>query len=616
MPKTTSSFPNHNLPADDRVTAGGPADHLLGDEQVPAGSAAHIRAEDIHVVLGDREVLTGLDVTISPGSRLAVVGENGSGKTTLLHVLAGCLPPDQGSLRRAGTVTLLEQALDADENRTVGDLINASLRQEHAALAALDAAGEAMAREEPGADESYSEALGLATRLDAWDGERRIETALAGLSACTDRQRSLASLSVGQRYRVRLAVVLGSSTDILLLDEPTNHLDASSLAFLTERLRERKGGFALVSHDRALLHDVAGDFLDLDPSRDGRPRKYSGGYSGWVEGKRRDRERWEQEYLAEVAEHSRLTKAADDARSRLKTGWRPPKGTGKHQRATRTAGVVQAFNRRVEDLERYAVSVPEPPLRLQWPDVPSADDDKLASNGDKLASNDDQPASEDGRPTAAAQPSAFGGGPLLSADAVTVEGRLNEAVSLSIDPGQRLLITGANGTGKSTLLDVLTGRLEPSGGQVRHRPQARVELLSQEVPEWKADDTAERVFEDHCLRAELDSGRKSVQADGDTRTTAFCGDVTLQALGLLGADAAATPVHRLSQGQQRRLQLAMCLAVEPDVLILDEPTNHLSASLVDELTEAFGTASAALIVVTHDRQMLADLADWPRLTLR
>ena len=521
---------------------------------------------------GDREILTGLYLTVSAGSRLAVVGENGSGKTTLLHVLAGTLPPDQGELRRSGTVTLLEQALDADDNRTVGDLINESLRQEKAALAALDAAGEAMARDEPGADEAFTQALDLATRLDAWDGERRIDTALAGLSACSDRSRSLASLSVGQRYRVRLAVVLGSSTDILLLDEPTNHLDAQSLAFLTERLRTRAGGFALVSHDRALLHDVADEFLDLDPSRDGRPRNYSGGYRGWVEGKRRDREKWEQDYLAEVAEHNRLTEAADDARSRLSTGWRPPKGTGKHTRATRTAGVVQAFNRRVEDLERHAVEVPEPPLRLQWPDMPEVSD-----------ADDEQLEVESGS--------------LLTAESVTVEGRMSQTVSLSIDPGDRLLITGANGTGKSTLLDVLTGRLDPSSGQVRKHPQARVELLSQEVPDWNADDTAARVFEDCSLRASLS------------------GDLTLQDLGLLSADDSTTPVRRLSQGQQRRLQLAMCLTVVPDVLILDEPTNHLSASLVDELTESFGTASAALIVVTHDRQMLADLADWPRLAI-
>lgn len=520
---------------------------------------------------GDREILTGLDLTVSAGSRLAVVGENGSGKTTLLHVLAGTLPPDRGVLRRTGTVTLLEQALEAEDNRTVGDLINESLSQEKAALAALDAAGEAMARDEPGADEAFTHALEWATSLDAWDGERRIDTALAGLSACSDRTRSLASLSVGQRYRVRLAVVLGSSTDILLLDEPTNHLDAQSLVFLTEQLRARPGGFALVSHDRALLHDVADEFLDLDPSRDGRPRNYSGGYLGWVEGKRRDREKWEQDYLAEMAEHARLSDAADDARSRLSTGWRPPKGTGKHTRATRTAGVVQSFNRRVEDLERHAVEVPEPPLRLQWPDVSEVSD------------TDDGFAAE--------------GGSLLTAESVNVEGRMRQTVSLSIAPGDRLLITGANGTGKSTLLDVLTSRLDPSSGQVWKHPQARVELLSQEVPEWNAADTAARVFEDCSLRASLS------------------GDLTLQDLGLLSADDSTTPVHRLSQGQQRRLQLAMCLAVEPDVLILDEPTNHLSASLVDELTEAFGTASAALIVVTHDRQMLADLADWPRLDI-
>jgi macrolide transport system ATP-binding/permease protein len=215
------------------------------------------------------------------------------------------------------------------------------------------------------------------------------------------------------------------------------------------------------------------------------------------------------------------------------------------------------------------VEVPEPPLRLQWPDASESDDERWEAEG----------------------------GSLLTAESVTVEGRMRQTVSLSIAPGDRLLITGANGTGKSTLLDVLTGRLDPSSGEVHRHPQARVELLSQEVPEWNAADTAARVFEDYVLRSSLS------------------GDLTVQDLGLLSADDSTIPVHRLSQGQQRRLQLAMCLAVEPDVLILDEPTNHLSASLVDELTESFGTSSAALIVVTHDRQMLADLADWPRLDI-
>ncbi|MDO5629229.1 MAG: ATP-binding cassette domain-containing protein [Mobilicoccus sp.] len=529
---------------------------------LPAGSAAHIRAENVHVTLGDRDVLTGVDITVSAGSRLAIVGENGRGKTTLLHVLAGTHVPDAGTVARVGTHALVEQALDADD-RTVGDLIHDAVGAARGALDRLDAAGEALASGSPGAEEEYAAALELATHLDAWDAERRIDLALEGLNACTDRDRPLRSLSVGQRYRVRLAVVLGSATDLLLLDEPTNHLDADALAFLTRRLREHRGGLALVSHDRALLRAVGETFLDLDPSRDGLPRTYAGGYDGWVEGRRRERARWEAEYAEQVAEHEALTRSAEEARGRLQGAWRPDKGTGKHQRATRAAGVVQAFNRRVDELDRHRITVPQPPMALAWPTARTR-----------------------------------AGAHLLVADDVAVDRRLPHPVSVALSGGDRLLITGPNGAGKSTLLAVLAGELAASRGRVRRTNRARVGLLGQEVPRWNHTHPAHRVYADRL---------EALGRGGDAPP--------LRSLGLVDAKAARTPVHRLSQGQQRRLHLALLLAERPDVVMLDEPTNHLSATLVDELTEALGATASAVVIATHDRQMLADLAHWPRLDL-
>ncbi|MCF2572612.1 ABC-F family ATP-binding cassette domain-containing protein [Brevibacterium sp. UCMA 11754] len=531
---------------------------------LPAGSAAHIRGEDVHIALGGRTVLDGVDVTISAGSRLAIVGENGRGKTTLLHILAGTLTPDSGTVARAGDHALIEQDLDAEGDRSVGDLIDDAICEERGILDALDAATEKMAQGEAGADEIYAEALDRAIRLDAWDAERRIDVALEGLHACTDRDRRLSELSVGQRYRVRLAMVLGASTDLLLLDEPTNHLDAAALEYLTARLRDHPGGVAVVSHDRALLRDVASTFIDLDPSRDGLPRTYAGGYEGWREGRRRDRERWEQDYAAEVAEHARLTQAAEDARGRLSTGWRPPKGTGKHQRATRADGIVRAFNRRVEDLDAHPITVPAPPMSLKWPESQTR-----------------------------------AGRPIIGADDIAVSGRLSGPVSVTVGGGDRLVLAGPNGVGKSTLLGVLDGQIEPSTGAVSRHADARIVLLSQEVPDWDSGAQAHRVFSEHLTRG----GRSHDDAP------------SLSSLGLLGAAAAGAPVGRLSQGQQRRLQLAMCLAEKPDLLLLDEPTNHLSSALVDELTEAMGTTASAIVVATHDRQMLSDLESWPRLEL-
>lgn len=536
--------------------------HDTHHHHLPAGSRAHIRLSDVSVTLGDRPVLTGVDLTLSAGSALAIVGENGQGKTTLLQVLAGARAPDSGTVSRLGTVGTIDQHLDASASRTVGDAVALAIADSLTALKDLDRATEAMAAGRPGADDDFAAALDRATALDAWDADRRVDIALAGLAACTDRERPLDSLSVGQRYRVRLACVLGARHDLLLLDEPTNHLDASGLEFLTARLREHPGGLAVASHDRALLRDVATQFIDLDPSEDSRPHLYGGGYDGWIDGRRRARLRWEQAHADQVEEHQRLTRAADEARGRLRDSWRPEKGHGRHQRATRAGGTVQAFNRRRDELERHRVTVPRPPMEFRWPgwDVPA-------------------------------------GRGVLTCHEPRVDGCLEVPVALSVDTGDRLLLTGPNGAGKSTLLALLSGTLEPDQGRVDRRPGARISLLSQEVPEWDARRTGVEVYAGHLDRLGL------TNAPGPAAT------------GLLDSRTAGTPVIRMSQGQQRRLHLALCLAERPDLLLLDEPTNHLAFALVDALTEALRTISCAVVVASHDRQLLRDLRDWPRLDL-
>ncbi|GAB2569111.1 ABC transporter ATPase [Paractinoplanes abujensis] len=480
---------------------------------------SHVRAEAVRVVRGDRVVLDGVDVTVSARSRLAVVGRNGSGKTTLLRVLAGLAPPDEGRVHRAGTIGVAEQALPAEAGETVGTLVDQALQPSLHALAGLDAAL-ATIEEDPG---SYEKALDTATRLDAWDAQRRVDVALEALDACTDRARRLDTLSVGQRYRVRLACVLGAHHDLLLLDEPTNHLDAAGLTFLTERLRHHPGGVLVVTHDRALLRDVAAEFLDLDPTPDGRPRLYAGGYARWQQAKRRERQQWQQEYDNQVAEHQRLTGAAEEARGRLSTSWRPDKGTGRHKRQSRAPGIVQAVKRRQEALAAHRITVPKPPRPLRWPD-------------------------SDTRP----------GVPLLDAQDITVTGRLPTPYGLRLTGGDRLLVTGPNGAGKSTFLAVLAGTLTPATGSVRRLSGATVGYLAQEV---------------------------------------------------------FTAAARMSPGQHRRHHLEEVLDGRPDVLLLDEPTNHLSAGLVDDLTASLATTPAAVVIATHDRQMLADLSAWPRLVL-
>lgn len=506
---------------------------------LPVGAHASIRAEGLSLARGARTLFTGLDLTITARSRLAIVGENGRGKSSLFALLTHSLAPDAGTVHTVGTWGVARQELDVRATTTVGELTDEAIGAARAALAAFDQAAAALATNEAASErgnastdrettdpfDAYTAALEHAEALDAWDAERRLDVALASLDACTDRGRTLGSLSVGQRYRVRLACLLAARHDILLLDEPTNHLDASGLDFLTRSIKEHPGGVALISHDRTLLREVAREFLDLDPTEDARPALHAGGYDAWLTGRARARTAWEARFAEQTAEHRRLSEAADAARARLATGWRPDKGTGKHQRQSRAPGVVRAVNRKQEALDAYSITAPVPPARLRLPELPA-------------------------RP----------GRSLLRVSGVHLPGRLTDPVDLDLSGGSKIVVTGANGVGKSTLLGILAGILDPAAGQRVQAADARVALLAQESPDEPAG-------------------------------------------------------SRLSEGQLRRKHIARVFAEEPNVLLIDEPTNHLAAAMVDDLTAVLRETPAAVVCATHDRTMLNELADWTRLHL-
>ena len=413
----------------------------------PARHRAQLTLADVSLMRGATPVLNHVDLTVTAQSRIAIVGENGRGKSTLLYVLAGVLSPDSGSVQRTGTLGLAEQEMTATDSRTVGQAVAEAMAVPRAAVLALDAAASALADDREGAAEEYAAALEFAGAIQAWDAERRVQIALEALDAETDMTRLLADLSVGQRYRVRLACLLGSEDDFLLLDEPTNHLDRSGLEFLTAQLRARSGGVIIVSHDRALLSDIAETIIDLDPAPDNRPRIYGSGYAGYQEGRLSERERWEQDYERQQAEHTRLQESLSAAQNRLISGWRPEKGTNKHGRATRAGGHVQNVHRRREALEAHPVTVPEPPQLFRFPDLPTRT-----------------------------------GAALLSVDNVSVAGRLATSVSFTLSHRGRLVVTGPNGAGKSTLLRVVSGELVQDTGTIQaahflgQHPQSTVQL--------------------------------------------------------------------------------------------------------------------------------------------
>ncbi|OZF55449.1 ATP-binding cassette domain-containing protein [Rhodococcus sp. 14-2470-1a] len=497
-----------------------------------------------------RSVFERVDITVTSTSRWGIVGENGRGKSNLLDVLAGTRLPDTGSVTRVGSIGFARQEMSADDDRTVGDVVADAIAEPLAALAELDAAlAELDAACVTAVEPRYSAALDRVEALDAWNAERRVHIALQALGVGGSMGGGWAScrlseLSVGQRYRVRLACLLGASDDFLLLDEPTNHLDGGGLDFLTEQIRVRNGGVVVVSHDRALLADVAQSILDLDPTSDGAPRVHGGGYDGYRVGRIAERARWEQEYERQQLDVARLQDALRTAQNRLVDGWRPGKGAGKHQRATRASGVVHNVHRRREALENAVLPVPEPPHRLQFPPLESAGS--------------------------------------LVVESVCVAGRLDSPVDVHVEAGSKLIVTGPNGSGKSTLLATMVGEIAPTSGSVRTYG-GRVVLLEQES-----------------------------RLDSSCRVTDF---PDVSSLGLLRSSEMGKRVGELSAGQRRRLDLAIALSHRPTILLLDEPTNHLSTALVDELTEALCATPAAVVVSTHDRQLLRDLRSWPRLEL-
>ncbi|WP_307844099.1 ABC-F family ATP-binding cassette domain-containing protein [Sanguibacter suaedae] len=541
----------------------------------------HLSSVDLSFGYPGRPVVSSVSLTVSAGQRLAVVGENGTGKTTLLRLLAGDLTPTSGEVRRVGTVAVVDQELVVTPQETVGDLVETALAGVRRTADDLDAAAAGFDHSS-GSLQEFADILARAEHLSAWDADRRVEVALSRLGACRDRSRTLATLSVGERFRVRLACRLAERADLLLLDEPTNHLDRAGIDFLTAELCRWGGAVVIVTHDRQLLDDVATAILDLDPSIDGRPVLYGQpGYVSYRFAKNQAMHRWRQRYRAERARAQKLAERLDASYEGLSDEWRPAKGSQKHRRATRARIHVKAADRLVEKLEAEAVEVPPPPPHLVFPDLP------------------------------AMRPGWDAGAPVVDVRNPRVDGegppRLDlPGVRVTVPPAGRLLVTGANGAGKSTLLGVLAGTVALDRGYRTALDGARLGVVAQEGAQVLGDDAAASGFDRYATLALrlLDAGELDPEHV-----------VPVALLGVLSEEDLERPLAELSVGQRRRFDLACALLAAPHVLLLDEPTNHLSIDLVDDLTQALRSSPAAVVVATHDRRMQEDLHDWPRLDL-
>ncbi|MGW0095849.1 ABC-F family ATP-binding cassette domain-containing protein [Streptomyces sp. NPDC003328] len=517
-------------------------------------------AHDLVRTWGGRRVLDGVCLTASPGHRIGLIGENGVGKSTLLRLLAGVDEPDAGSVTRPRDLGFLHQQMPIDADFTLAAVLQEALREAREDLAELHRLGEELARvpeDDPAHTElldTYGRRLEGAQDRQAWDADRRAARVLDGLGlGALEHDRSLRSLSGGQRGRLALAALLIRRPPALLLDEPTNHLDDAAAAFLEEHLRSLPGTVVLASHDRAFLDAVSTDLIDLDPAPDG-PVRYGGNYSAYLSTKHAQRRRWEQRYAQEQEELKELRQSAAVSAHRIAPdrGRTDNEKMGYGHRAGRVHNSisrrVRNATRRLEELERTQTAEPPRPLRFAAGDLA-----RRAEEGTQ---------------------------PLVALRDIRVPGRLT-LERLDVAATDRLLVTGDNGAGKSTLLAVLAGRLR-AHGEIHRRRHMTVGLLTQDT-----------VF-DRPARTARDTYETAV---GPARAA----KVPLGSLGLINGADLDTEVGQLSVGQRRRLALALLVARPPHLLLLDEPTNHLSPRLCDELEEALGTGPGAIVVASHDR---------------
>ncbi|MBB2893313.1 ABC-F family ATP-binding cassette domain-containing protein [Flexivirga oryzae] len=503
---------------------------------------------DLVCSYADRRVLDGVSLSVTDGATVGLVGENGSGKSTLLRVVAGLHEADGGSVSVSLDLGFFSQDTGLDASATLGQVLYDALAPLHEATRRLEALAERMSDDTAAAAE-YAAVLEWAVHHDAWDADRRAEVAAHRLGLGEiDRGRTVSSMSGGERSRLALAALLTRRPEVLLLDEPTNHLDDDALDFLETELAAMNGATLVASHDRVFLDRTCTAIVDLDPSHfgtDGRGgRLFSGNFTDYLAAKRDSRVRWQEEFEAQQDELNALRVAARTTNTDIAHN-RGPRDNDKFIYGFKGQRVQATVSRRrrnaeqrIELLERERIPKPPAPMHFSG----SFDREPIAS---------------------------------VMLRSVRVPGRLR-CDRLDVAPGEQLLVTGANGAGKSTLLDVIAGRLAVADGDVQVRAR-QIGLLTQDVSLTDLSTSAAALFD------EVDSR------------------ISLSSLGLLHPRDHRRRIGALSLGQQRRVELALLIARQPDLLLLDEPTNHLSLSLVDELEEALDASPVTVILASHDR---------------
>ncbi|MDJ0339270.1 ABC-F family ATP-binding cassette domain-containing protein [Cryobacterium sp. PH31-O1] len=520
-----------------------------------------------------RTLFESLDLTVAPGDVIGVVGANGAGKSTLLGLLAGLVEP------QAGTITLSPAdafvgALPQEHERISGETIAGYIARRTGCAAAtreMDAAASALGDAQPHTDgsdpaDAYSTALERWLASGAADLEERLPIVLADLGLALGTTLTadslMTALSGGQAARVGLAALLLSRFDIVLLDEPTNDLDLDGLERLEAFVTGLRGGVVLVSHDREFLARCVTRVLELDLAQ-GANRVFGGGYDSYREERETARRHNRENYNEFAAKKADLV------------------GRARTQREWSSQGVRNAIKKAPDnDKIRRKASVESSEKQAQ----------KVRQMESRIARLDEV---EEPRKEWQLE-FTIGSAPRSSAVVATLnnaEFRQGDFVlgplSLQVNGGERIGITGPNGAGKSTLLRALLGRQQADAGSAHLGPS----VLIGEIDQARAQLTGARALAEsfEMLVPELSSA--SVR--------------TLLAKFGLRSDHVNRPVDELSPGERTRAGLALLQARGVNLLVLDEPTNHLDLAAIEQLEQALDSYEGTLLLVTHDRRMLA-----------
>lgn len=495
---------------------------------------------------GIKEILKDASFSLDVGDKVGLIGTNGSGKSTLLKMIAGLEPIDGGEIQTlsGARIVYLPQQPDLDDDRTVLEQVFADSGPSMALIREYEELSDKLAHESNHSEEILARLSRVSQQIEtlgAWELETNAKVILSKLGI-QDFTARVGDLSGGYRKRIAIATALLADPDCLLMDEPTNHLDANTVEWLQSYLARFRGAILLITHDRYFLDRVTNRILEIDR---GDLYPYSGNYAYYLEKKA----------LAEESIASTRRKHAGVLRRELEWLARGPKARSTKQKA-RIDRITEMREKEFK-VARGKVDIATAGRRIG----------KKVIELEKVSKG-------------------YGDRTLI------------KDFTYIFTPEDRVGIIGSNGVGKSTLMDMITGKIPPDSGQVEIGDTIHIGYFDQHSDDLNINEN-QRVIEYLKNVAEL---VKTV--DGSVITAS-----QMLERFLFPPDQQYAPIHKLSGGERRRLFLLRVLMSAPNVLILDEPTNDLDVQTLAVLEEYLEDFNGCVIVVSHDRYFLDRVVD-------